>query len=485
MSRPWLITTAMVLLALAGGCRLHDYRDFEAPPLEVPDTWARAEGAGSERPARWWSAFGDAELEALVERSLDANLDLRQAWSRIDQALARVENENASVLPAVSIDGNARFDKSIRSTIASGAFIGGSPAGADTHGYSVSPRLSYEIDLWGRLAARRDARTLELEATVEDLLGTGLVLAAEVTEAWLDLLEQRSLASVLEAQIETGTRQLELVELRFANGQANALDVLQQRQQVARIVSQRPDVARAAALAENRLAILCGRAPSDAPAVGRPGLDLVLPPLPSPGHPGDLLDNRPDLRAARARLRAADRDVAEAVADRMPRLDLSLSYQFSATRGGAQFDREILDGVLSLLAPVFDNGLRSSEIDRREARVRELLDAFRAAYLVALREVEDALVGEARPRARLAALERELALADETLGEARARYAGGVAEYLNVLTSLETRQGLERTLVSERRELLGQRVRLYRALGGAGLEGLRRPDDLEIEGEPR
>jgi outer membrane protein, multidrug efflux system len=470
-----------VLTGLLGGCTLHETRDFEGEPLDGGSTWKHAVEGGEAQEAAWWQAFGDEELDGLVRAAFEGNRDLRQAWARMDQARAGIGIEEASLLPAFDIDTSATATKNIDAGVPDDVFILGAPAGADTQSYRIAPRLSYELDLYGRLTARRDARGFEFSASGEDVLATALALSGEVTTAWLDLLEQRSLRGVIEDQLRVSQEQLELVELRFSTGQATSLDVLQQRQQVAQLQAEIPLVRQGEELAENRLSVLLGRSASRGVPVSRPALDLPLPPLPNLGSPAELLERRPDLRAARARLRAADRDVAEAVADRYPRVQFSTTYAFSATRGGAVFEREVLDSVLSSLIPVFEGGRNASEVDRREARVRELLESFGASYLNALREVEDALVTEKRRGQRIAAVERERDIARDNLEEARRRYAAGVSAYLNVTTALQSLQALERSLVTERRLLLGARTQLYRALGGAGFDEVARPADLVAE----
>ena len=291
-----------------------------------------------------------------------------------------------------------------------------------------------------------------------------LSLAAELADAWLQAREQAEQRTLIETQRRASREYLDLTERRFADGQATALDVLQQRQQAAAVDSLIPAVESRYATLRHQLALLAGRAPAAAPTP-EPGLP-ALPDLPATGVPADLLARRPDVRAAMARLAAADERVGAAVAARLPALRFSASVGYQSGAVSSLFDEWIGGLIGNLTAPLLDGGRRAAETRRARAALREQAAIAAQTLLRALREVEDALVQEERQRETVRRLETQTRLSAETLEQARARYATGLSDYLPVLTAVDRLQGVERSLLAARRQAWAYRLQLYRALGG-------------------
>jgi NodT family efflux transporter outer membrane factor (OMF) lipoprotein len=428
------------------------------PPVRLPDRFST--GGEAATPDRWWTTFGDAALDALVDRALAGNLDLRAAWDRLDQAEASARKAGAGLWPSLTAEAGAGRTRS--ATVPAG---GGRRTFATRDDFSLGLLAGYEIDLWGRVRATRDAAGLAALAGREDLDAAAITLAAEVAAAWYRLLDQRGQIRILDAQIRTNEDYLDLVTFRFRQGQGSAVDVLQQRQLLESTRAERHRAEAERQVLEHRLAILVGE-PPDAP-VTAPGDALPdLPPTPATGLPADLIRKRPDVRASWLRLSQADAAAAAAAADRWPRLSLSARAETSADDVRDLFDNWLAGLAASLVAPLFEGGARQAEAERAEAAAAERLHAYGQAILDALGEVEDALVRERRQRDVLASLERQLALSSAAVAQTRERYAKGAADYLRVLTVLLSNQRLERDTLRARRELLGHRIDLHRALGG-------------------
>lgn len=163
---------------------------------------------------------------------------------------------------------------------------------------------------------------------------------------------------------------------------------------------------------------------------------------------------------------AADADLAAAITERFPRIDLTGFLGTSATRGSNLFDNWLASAAGSLIGPVIDGGERRAEIRRQRAVREELLANYGQAVLEALREVEDGLVLERQQTARIGELRKQLELAERSYSHLLVEYFNGASDYIDVLTALTDRQRLERNLLTARRELIGARIGLYRALAG-------------------
>ncbi len=469
---------AMLLSIAFFGCRPYTARDSVDAPLETPSAFARgpeaAPGATPEEtpeatPDRWWEAFGDSTISALVERALSGNFGIRRAFARIAQAAALEAQAAAGHWPHVS----GGFDVS-RSR--SRMFIGGPLGRVDrtTNQFNLGLQASYELDLWGRVGSLRDAAELEVRAGRLDLEAAAMTLTAEVVETYLRLVEQRAQERLLLQQVEVGERFLELTEIRFGQGLAAAVDVYQQRRLIAANLAEEPLVRSRAEVLENQLAALLGTAPGQEDFLTESNLP-PLPPLPPLGVPADLLHQRPDLSAIVLRIQAADHRVAAAVASRFPTVRLTASTGFLARDIVKLFEGFIYSLAGGITGILIDGGQMKAEVERTKAVVDELLALYGETLIMALGEVEDALVQERRQTEHLAAAKRQLAISRATLRESRLRYSDGLTDFLPVLTALQTVQQLERNVLTARRQALSHRVQLSRALGGSWTRDLTRP----------
>ncbi|MFW6161311.1 MAG: efflux transporter outer membrane subunit [Planctomycetota bacterium] len=408
-----------------------------------------------EAPVKWWTAFGDPQLDALMERALAGNLDLLTAWDRLAQAEAIARQAGAPLEPSLTGETSAARTRSRSEQLGT----------ASASSIALDLVASYEVDLWGRIRATRDAAALAAQASRQDVDATALLLTAQVAGTWYALLDQLGQLELLDEQIRTNEEFLEVVTFRFGRQQVSAVDVLQQRQLLESTRAEKHRAESARRVLEHQLAVLLGYEPTVPLRPGEPALP-DLPPLPATGLPASLLQRRPDVRAARLRLAAGNHDVAAAVADRFPRLTLSARAETSDEQVQDLFDNWLASIAAGLTAPLLDGDRRVAEVDRTRAAAAERLHAYGRAVLEAVQEVEDALVEERQQRAFLASTERQLELASRAAEETRARYVKGAEDYLRVLDAVQSLQRLQRERRTAQRRLIEFRIDLYRALGG-------------------
>jgi len=451
----------LLVTGLLGGCSFH--RDTPATlGVDLPERFVEgaAEQAAEVTPGRWWEQFGDASLEDLMVELFARNLVLEQAYARLDQARATVRVVRSARFPAVGV--SAESGRSMQPSYTDD-FTGDSS--------QLAVAATFEIDLWGKLAARNLAAGKSAEASYEELRTLYLSLAAQLADLYYLAVEQRAQLELTDATISSFTETVERVDARYRRGLVPALDLYQARQNLAAAQAARHTFESNLAAAEHAIAVLIGRYPQRQDAGELAQLPTVAESFPT-GIPATLVARRPDLQAALRRIEAADASVAAAVADRFPSVNLLGSYGTSRqelTTGLLEGDFWRLLGTLTM--PLFDAGRRSAEVERSRAVVREAVAAYRQAALTAFREVEDALAASRATELRLVRLEETAEATAAALRLALQRYLFGVSDYLPVLTAQRSDFETQSRLLTARRQQLSNRISLARALGGDWMAG--------------
>lgn len=423
----------------------------------VPDSFAAGVPVVAP-PVRWWEELGSEELNQLMDEAFQGNLDVARAWARLRQVQAQATQAGAEGKVHLTGSAGAGTSRTRRET-------NGVTAQDSSNSFSLGLAASYELDLWGRIQASNQAAELAAQASEQDVQATALALSGTLARTWLTYRYALARIAVVESQIDTGGKYLELLQVRQRKSMSDAVDVLQQQQQVASLESSLPPLRESLASLGLQLRYLLGRPPQSPLTLQA----AELPPLPAAlalGVPARLLDQRPDIRAAWLRLRAQEWTVVKAEADRLPAVSLSGSGAYSSTTFEKLFDNWALNLAASLTAPLLDGGRRKAVVTQAEALADEQFIAYRDTVLVALHEVADALSREQWKREYLTRLETELRLATETLDETQRRYRSGLSDYLPVLTALSSQQRAELALVAARTDLLSNRIDLCQAVGG-------------------
>lgn len=445
-ARGW-IPLALAAALLAGCASAPPERE---PPVDLASAFSRSGSA--QVPERWWRAFGDERLNDQVATALRGNLDLRSTWERLEAARAVLDRESAGLFP--SLEGSAQARERDPE-----------PRGDETLRLGLS--AEYEVDLWGRIRAGVEAERRRARALRADYRAAALSLAAEVTRGWYRLAEARARLALLERQIETNAAQLRLVRVQVANGQARRADTLRQRQLLEVTRERRYAVQAQIRTLEHQLAVLLGRPPQEGlDAEALPAALPALPALPETGLPAELVQRRPDVRAAFHRLQAADRDVAAAVSRQFPRLTLTAEAAASDEGASALYEDWARTLTAGLVAPLFDAGERRAQVEEARAVERQRLAEYGQAVLTAFQEVEDALIQERKQGEQVRSLRRQVADAAQAHEALQRQHRNGTASYLDVLSARTQEQQLRRDLLAAQLQRLESRIALYRALAG-------------------
>ena len=423
--------------------------------VDVPTSWQQplpASNAATDIDAQWWQHFDSAQLDALMLSALAGNPDLAIAAERVIRAELQLRNAGASMLPGVNLDGST----AARDNTDSGS----------SESTSLSLNVSYEVDLWGRLANERQSAAALLNATRHDLDAARLTLASSVATTWFQAQALAERIDIARENLATAERIFDIVQARYRYGAASSLDVSQQRTTV---LSQRAAIGPLQTQYRqtlSALAILLGETPQHFSPEADSLLALNVPQV-SPDVPADVLARRPDIAAAEARLAAADADVAAARAAMLPGVQLSGSGGLAST---ALLSLADPTGSLALSAglaqTIFDGGRLRAQTETVQSQRRELVEGYRLSVLTALKEVEDALDNAQRDRQQETAQREILTEAERALQLAELRYREGAGDLMSVLDAQRTLFQTQDELARQRLARLNAAVELYKVLGG-------------------
>jgi NodT family efflux transporter outer membrane factor (OMF) lipoprotein len=455
-----LLGSSMILMVSCG----------TLPPLRRPVTVHRdlpegvmPEAFAADTPAvaakqQWWQDFGSDELNRLMDEAFAGNLDVARAWARLRQAQAQATSARSE--GKLQITGSA--DASTRRVRQE---ANGSSERDSSNSFSLGLAASYEVDLWGRIKASVTSADLAAQATEQDVQATALALSGTLAKTWLQYRTALAQVAVIEGQIETGNKYLELLRVRQRKSLSDNVDVLQQEQQVASLESRLPPLRQSLESLGLQLRYLLGRPPQAPLELAQKGLPEMPAEL-AVGLPSQMLANRPDIRAAWLTLRSQEWAVTEAEADRLPALDISGTSSFNSVTFEKLFSNWILNLASGLTAPLLDGGRRQAVVVREKALADERFLNYRDTVLTALHDVANALSSEKWQREYLVKLDAELKLTTQTLDETLRRYRNGLSDYLPVLTALSSLEKVELAMVSARADLISNRIDVYQAVGG-------------------
>jgi len=478
------------LVLVFGGCEVG--RDYHTPSVGTPDRYAEvlpAQNIAATDIRSWWRYFHDPELDALIERGLSANLDMQLAASRIRQARYHEREVHAQAFPSVDADAGATRTRLSRNSISLGGLdLGGAnSSGTSTSGTSSSsvPALgipgtefntfqlgfdmSWELDLFGKARRTAEAATADTEVLVWSLRDTWVSLAAEIAETYFQLRAAQQRVAVRLAQTTRERREVELLRAKVAGKLATSLDVQQELSQLALSESQLPPLQADVQVHVHALGVLLGQTPESLVAeMAADGLPLTEPPAIPVGLPSELLQRRPDLRAAERRLAEASAKTGEATADLYPRITLTASPALISTALSNLLSAGSINASFggSLDWNVFDAGKRRAALHEADESERQSLLSYQKAVLVALQEVEDALSHLAAESAETNHLEQSYSAAQRAQTIAEAQYRAGIAPLTTVLSAEANQLDAQDRLIVARADDSKDTVALYKALGG-------------------
>ena len=385
-----------------------------------------------------WTVLQDPVLERLQTQLLQGNLSLATAAVQVRRAQASLATAQASLWPSVNL--NTGVTRSANQL-----------AAAPGTSYSLSAPVSWEVQLWGRVDALSTAARAGLQASQEDLAAARLSLQATLVSTYVGLRTAERQEQVLRQAESAQQRSLALTQARYGAGVVSAADVAQAQSQWKSTQAQRIDVGTQRAQLEHALAVLLGKTPAD----------LQIDPLPAEAPwppavaslpallPGDLIQRRPDIRAAQQRVVAANAQIGVARAAFFPTLNFTANAGYRNPELGSLISTSSRAWSLgpSLAFSVFDGGQRRAAKADAEAALEQATLAYRQVVLTAFQEVEDNLVAASQLQDQAQALSESLVAAQRNWALTQEQYKAGTVSFLNVVQAQTAALTAERSLL--------------------------------------
>ena len=408
-------------------------------PIPLPD-----KAQGELEP--WWQRATPKEIWQPLEQALVTNPDLRQASANIAAAQARLEQAEAALGPDLTMDAATQTRRS---------------SGETTNSRSLGIDGDVPIDINNALSERRRAARFAHLARIAEHEQLRSDLARDYLLALLDGSEAKQLSLLIQQQLEVANTLLRLIELRFTQGLASSVDVLQQRDQLAALRQQVPQARLDAITANNRLRLIAAQTPSVKLEVGTDTLPEVSNGF-ADVEPASLVQRRGQLRASQARIQAADARFGAALADRWPTLSLSGGLLRQVSSGDYS---SIVSAALDAAFTLFDSGAKQSIAAERRAELTAAGEQHLSDWLAIVIQVDGLLHEEASLVERIELSNQRLASSRALMQAAQRRYERGVSNYLPVLEALRSLQQQQRDHLALRASLARTRIRLHHALG--------------------
>ncbi|MEN9543301.1 MAG: hypothetical protein RLZZ598_134 [Pseudomonadota bacterium] len=454
---------SLLLAGLVAGCALGP--DYRRPVVATPERYRYASAEARELSnSAWWAQFGDPVLEALIEEGLANNLDLRIAAAQVEQFAGALGSARAQLFPQIGAElTGSRTRASERSAT-------GAPPGNPYNAVQADLSASWEIDLFGRLRRLSEAAQADLLASDAGRRATAMSLVASIASGYVTLRALDRQLEIARATLKSRAEALAVFEKRFKGGVISQMELEQARSEYATAQAAVPDYERQVAQQENALAVLVGRGPG--PVARGATIDVLrLPSVPA-GLPSELLERRPDLLGAEQTLVAANARIGATKALYFPSISLTGLFGGASTSLSGLFGGPARAWSYggAIAAPVFNAGSIKGQVQSAEAVQQQALHGYQRAVQTAFLEVEDALVGQARYRERLAVQQIQVQALRHYARLARARYEGGYSSFLEVLDAERSLFSVELDFTRGQAATQTQMIGLYKALGGGWVD---------------
>ncbi|MGG4608408.1 TolC family protein [Providencia sp. Me31A] len=466
----WFFCNLIVLsmLFILNGCGSFTRTQYQRPELILPQQWdEKIQRSSSAKDVMtltaqkkisgdWWDNFHDPKLSLLINQVLGNNNDLALAAIKLKLARTAAGLANTNITPDFSLDGSASNTKSIRHGT------------APQESYSAGLTLSYELDLWGKLARIREKNEWEAIATEQDYHATVLTVINTTAQLYWNIALLNQQISNLTASQKIAEKSVQQIKSWYLAGKVSQLDLLQSEQtlinrknELRRLVKERDS-------SRNALALLLNR-PAEQHVSELASLDTnqhieILEAIPLA-----VLAQRPDIQAAESRLRSALADSDAAKLSFYP----ALSLKGILSAGSQLFSQWFSDPTRmvgsSVSLPFIQWNTVQLTIEQSDLQVQQAAVSFRNAAYNALAEVDNAMEARFSADEIRQQLQHSYSLSQQRLKLTASRYQAGAIDYQTLLNAQDDLLSIENTLAQNQYDYLYATLQLWLAQGGGSV----------------
>ena len=463
--------TLIVLVALAGGCRLaprHVRPELPTPPQFLTATDTDVASGARATDIGWREFFRDPRLNALIAAALVHNRDLAVSVAQIEDARGFYRIQNADRFPTAGVNAGATRT---RSSAAASGIPGATSATLDRYSIGVGVP-AFELDFWGRVRNLSEAARSQYLATVHAQRAFRLSLIQDVASTYLSTVEAGEEIRIAEAAVQSRREGVRIAKVRLDAGITSALDFHQAETLLTQAEATLASLHLFQARQNNLLFVLVGGPIPDSLPGALPLSQQVDSVALAAGLPSELLLARPDIIAAEERLRASEANVGAARAAFFPSISLTgtLGYASTALDNLVGPDGLTWSFGPALSLPIFNRGRLRGNSTVAHARENIAVADYERTIQVAFQEVSNALAGRRYLAEQVAAQERGTLAQRQIAALATTRYREGVVGYIEVLDAERNLFAAEQALLQLRRAETDNLVALYIALGGGVAE---------------
>jgi len=396
----------------------------------------------------WWHSFDNDELSQLVSQGLQDNLSLKAKALRLKSSAINAKIAGADLYPSLALTSNvsSRLEDF-----------------GDINLASLGLSASWELDLWGGLAANENKVYWNHQEQLALYRGRATLVAGNISNAWLGLMSEQEKKVVLANQFTRTQVSLKIISRRFTMGKVSVTNIWQQQKLLKSIEVLQSKNQAELYIYQQTLALWLG-VPTKAITTNEQAKLPSLPNLPKLGIPAKLLKYRPDIEQAFTKIKAANEHLAMAISNQYPRINLRANYSTAKNSLRDLFNDWSGNLIASLAMPLFDSGERKAVVAQRKLELQALLFDYQQVWLAAIASVNQVLINETQLLKITKNLQEQLELAGLTEKLTTKKYLNGKTNYLNLLKAQESILSLERQFIEANMKVMINRVLLYREL---------------------
>ena len=459
------LCTAMLLGSTLVGCAAVVKTPYQAPSVQTPAQFQYAHTTTQQRQQaiyadQWWTLFGDAQLNQLIDEVLAKNTDLAVAGITLKQARLQAALTENQQKPRVN------------STVSTGHTFDLNSGDDSSKGLSLGAGLSYELDLFGKLARQTEAKKWEALATEQDLQATAQSLIGTTAKLYWQLAYYHESLSTAQQSLATSQKLYDLVKVQYQAGSVSGLELTQAEQSVQSQKASLSQIQQSLVETRTTLAVLL-HMPIQQLNIQEPQRlpQLALPSI-AAGLPADILSRRPDLKAAELRLRESLATKDATTASYYPSISLTGNLGSSSTSLTQLLRNPALTLGASLSLPFLQYNDMKKDIAISQLDYEKAIVQYRQSLYQAFGDVENALSARSELDQQVKLQQRNLELAEKAERLTDVRYRYGAVALKNLLDQQETTRSARLTLVNTKQSQYNAYVTLMQALGGSPIQQL-------------